>query len=132
MRPNIKLLKKVRKYILKHPERYNQNIWRGRNPCGTTACIAGATIICAYPRLIGATLLNYLADTDASRIPRIAAQKLGLNQWESTRLFNVVSDWPQPFKAQYIDARTAFCRSSAAANYIDSIIEKKLKNIILD
>lgn len=49
---NKALLRKVRNRIRKIPESYYQGTWCRADkgaPCGTIACIAGETIICAAP-----------------------------------------------------------------------------------
>lgn len=141
---NIELLRKVRDRIRDIPESYDQTHWAApseTSPCGTTACIAGETIICAATTVKdGIAKLNRLQNGRHESIPTAAAKLLGLPdpKWEfqggrneTAILFDSVLDdddvltvaWPKQFKARYDRARTVRGRARAAAAYLDHIIE---------
>lgn len=42
---NIPLIRKVMEYLTAHPEEHDQLVWAQRTPCGTTACMAGHTVL---------------------------------------------------------------------------------------
>ena len=123
---NVKLLRKVAKYIMEEPRRLNMGNWlrsakevcylskSRRPPCGTVACIAGTACIVA-----GIAKLVPEGKKQVYRLPPdgpLAAQKvLGLTQEEACRLFlvdiewgdgpfdGVEGHWPEQFAAVYSD-----------------------------
>lgn len=51
---DIPLARKVLEHIEAHPEEHNQAYFAGRNECGTTACIAGHTLLVSGQYHLGA------------------------------------------------------------------------------
>jgi hypothetical protein len=114
-RLNIELFKKVRERIAAIPESYDQNRWYKRtsvSPCGTAACLAGETIICAAPTIDeGIRQLRELHDEDEADfdIPNTAGELLGLDgdymQWgtEHDIFMGEAKGWPEPYRTQFTE-----------------------------
>lgn len=81
---NVKLLKQVRDYIAKHPERYNQSKW-----CGTECCVAGTAAFLSGKvtsrKVRAADPMSTWANTE---IRDIARRALRITQREADRLFS--------------------------------------------
>jgi hypothetical protein len=106
---NTERLLDVLTYITEHPERHNQEIWVERSDCGTTACLAGWTVMRhgdtiewrPYPAvsIAGAVTIadtvTVEGDPDTWDIPSRAAHLLGLNHTDAEYLFsplNTITD----------------------------------------
>jgi hypothetical protein len=116
---NVKLLRRIQKRILKHPDSYDQNVMISRDECGTTACIAGWAVLLSPldPGFIG----DY-----ASK----ATLLLGLDDEQAIRLFDVIEDgyccgWPDKYVRAYLRAKTPRGRARAAMRRIDHFIKTK-------
>jgi len=101
---NVKLLKKVRDYIAKHPEKYDQSTW-----CGTACCIAGHAVALGRAatrkevdhRLIGSVSLSI----DAQQLLQLEpsqAHRLFHSSWENVAYgrFRVDFDMPPGKRAR--------------------------------
>jgi len=136
-RLNIALLKKVRNRIKRIPQSYNQNKWYGRSstsPCGTVACLAGETIICAAPRVAqGIKNLRKAFDEYGDAIPQRAAQLLGLrgdyfslSNEGQTKIFQADgTGLPQPYRGEFQRARTRRDKAKVIVAYLDHVIETR-------
>lgn len=120
-----KLLLKIKRHILAHPDTYRQDEWH----CGTAACIAGH-----------AALLSGLADSvaiDLDGAARPVRNGRILNEdWEdlgyealgrrasNSSLFSgsPVFSWPEPFNTDWKQANTRKARAQVAARRIDYFI----------
>ena len=115
---NKRLLLKTAKRIEKVPESYHQGWWATKDPsapCGTTACIAGETLICSERKVsdglnkLWRSLHNFTVSDQAENL-------LGLTDYESGIVFDgTASRWPQPFHKQYHQAKTQRGQANAAA-----------------
>lgn len=132
-RLNIELFKKVRERIATVPESYNQNQWvkqSRRSPCGTVACLAGETIICAAPTIQdGIKELNNLIEHNDFEVPTRAAKLLGLrgNFWnldgEETDIFLARGEgFPEPFRTKFRRAQRLNDKAAVVVSYLDHII----------
>lgn len=95
----VKRCRILRNYLRMHPETHNQNYWGQKNHCGTTLCAAGATIMLfGIPhrwvlepssdysfRLIAGEYED--SDMSSYQVQHLAAQVLGLTNYESDKLF---------------------------------------------
>ena len=125
---NIRLLKRVRDYILAEPRRVNMAVWgdiRSGNvapACGTVACIAGWTkVLVKRPNLAkliqdAGKLDDFFDDAD-----KVAKEKLGLSLNQAQQLF-YVHHWPSPFETRYNRSRLSKQRARVVADRIDYFI----------
>lgn len=137
MKPNakaVRLLRKVIAHIKAQPKRLGMWEWAAlnkRSPGGTTACIAGWSIILSQPkpeRFIGienSVNLHALFQGQQSWGPlpgRAAAKLLKIDAEQANRLFNV-GEWPYLFEIKYRMAKTARGQASAAVSRIEHFIQ---------
>lgn len=133
-RLNIELLKKVQRRIKTIPESYDQNYWVGgsnRAPCGTVACLAGETIICAAPSIEEGIRKLRRMDNKGIDIPNTAAKLLGLNgnYWYSnleneTKIFlGNGSGFPEPYCTEFKRARRKVDKAAVVVRYLNQIIK---------
>jgi hypothetical protein len=138
---NLELLRKVRNRIAEIPESYDQSWFAVSNPdspCGTAACLAGETIICAAPSISGGiSHLNMLneqwLDSDAEHLraaPPVveAASLLGITSEDACQMFESDGrDWPAPYSNQFEDALNAgssFDQAQVAVAYLDECLKR--------
>lgn len=110
---NVKLLRKVQKWIREEPLRLRMAWWKRKAseiigqpapPCNTTHCIAGAAIMLAGKKM---------PKNDAGLEPAIKAAKLlgitanteSFGDTEAAKLF-FFQKWPTQFKAKYTEEKT--------------------------
>lgn len=130
---NVELLKKVRDYIVKHPNRFvmdaylftpeNSGIKNGFeaddgefinfDKCGTAACIAGWTCLIKEEEVV--KISGNFPFHGAGR------DHLELTEDQAGRLF-YTDDWPEPYRGNYQDADDQSARSRIAAARIDHFI----------
>jgi hypothetical protein len=126
---NIKLLNRVKKYILAEPRRYNQNatlrkldeydraeLGSDKPPCNTLGCIAGWTCHLSGDTPRKRNSFNY----------ERARKALGLTPKEADRLFAYtwnIGAWPEKFLQKYDAAKTPAGRARAAAQRIEHFIK---------
>lgn len=144
---NVRLLRRIQKFITKEPRRFfmhdfvvqvkNSSQWNtyceiihdlssDMPPCGTAACIAGTANI-----LTGARIARTIRSDER------AAKALGVDSFYEWRdkhatpyrppahpLF-LVDGWPQPFRSQYEEATTPIQRAKVACARIDLFIATK-------
>lgn len=129
-KPNVKLLRKIQKHILKEPRRFFMDWYIARKsqlredtfasdngtrqefaPCGTAACIAGWACL--------------LSGNEALDFHRTALHVLNIRDSEPFRahvLFDV-NGWAQPFQSQYKKAKKPEARAEIAASRIEYFIK---------
>jgi hypothetical protein len=109
---NRELLLKVADTIEKHPDNfdmgqwYRHSAWRKQHyGCGTVACIAGWTVICAYgqDKVMFTDSFVRVKDVDSGAgtgisapVPNVAQQLLGLTDEQADELF-YVPRWPEEY-----------------------------------
>jgi hypothetical protein len=81
---NVPLLQKALDHIEAHPEEWEQELWGKRQPCGTTACLAGhITLIDGWtPVLHGLSFGEWLdveRDGRKETVPVAATLSLGIS-----------------------------------------------------
>ena len=105
---NVKLLRKVEKFLLDEPRRFDMSNWVIDSnsklarvlkppPCGTMCCIAGAAVV-IHEKI----KLNH---TDLTSVFGKSMGILDLPQDQAERLF-AARNWPSKFCAAYNTART--------------------------
>lgn len=121
---NIALLKKVRDYIAKYPEKYEQGEW-----CGTRCCIAGHAIVIsgAFRRHeishpADNLYLLFLERLDRPTFMSSGAKILGLTQVQAHRLF---AYWPKRFSYEMDSASSMAARSRVAVKRINHFIKTR-------
>lgn len=116
---NVRLLRKVQKYILSEPLRIDMGTWEGKGndipvlitpPCKTTHCIAGSALFLDNPRCRLRNTSNISVATRAAKLLGIEYEYSGScwSDWqdgyneanEAIRLFSLGS-WPEPFASKY-------------------------------
>jgi hypothetical protein len=116
---NIKLLKQVRDYISKHPQRYDQSRW-----CGTACCVAGTAAF-----LSGEVSARKVHTADrngeiACEIRDIARKALRLSEEKADRLFN--AKWEHlPERYQVADCMDGETQAAIAYDRINRFIETR-------
>jgi hypothetical protein len=131
---NIKLLRKVKNYILEEPRRFDMSTFgsvfkskinfkdatgesaRNFPPCGTTACIAGWALGVNAPRP-----KSFFKKLKYGAIPNLAQKKLRLSHEEKERLFYDAS-WPSKYSLALLAAKTPAGRARVAAERIEHFI----------
>lgn len=138
-KPNISLLRKIQKAILKYPNQFNMGWWfqecdsqgdpAGR--CGTAACIAGWAV--ALSRQFNGKKLNVVknktwdASEKAAELLKIPVERIwppGGSVFGSSKhpLF-FTEQWPVRFRRQYKNAISAKEAAKAASDRIDYFIK---------
>lgn len=119
---NVKLLRKVIKHISGESRRLEMAVFGEKvdpsepdsPPCGTTACIAGWSMILSGKYKL--TEKGFPYDDSA------ATELLGIDGYQANRLF-YVGEWPKKFRDRHDTAKTPRGRSSAAVARIESFIK---------
>lgn len=126
---NIKLLRRVQKFLLAEPRRFDMCNWvqaaeysvlLEKPPCGTACCIAGAAVI--LDRKIDPG--KALAALNGVNIPNAARTALGLTFGQEDQLF-YTGGWPQKFQDAYYQAKTPLQRAKIGVARIDRFIKTK-------
>jgi hypothetical protein len=86
---NIKLLKKVKRHIMRHANKFGMSLFTYTNECGTAHCIAGWICELKEERL---------------KTTETAADLIEVNHEYAWDLFYM--RWPEPYKQQYLDLCT--------------------------
>lgn len=133
---NIAKLKKLKKWILADPRRYNQNTWLEtgdtqkvllqKPPCGTVACLAGAA--CLMEGYIPAgRFLNAVFKPGSKEdifVADAAQEILGITPGQRGKLFGLAGHgWDTKANKAYLEATTLEGRARAAAMAIDALIK---------
>lgn len=88
---NVDSMMIVRDHIKAHPEQHDQGMWYDDETvtCGTTACIAGHTIL-----LLGSAeeKMDLVLNAEHVWVPEMAAAHLGLSSFEVQFLFYTMDD----------------------------------------
>ena len=129
---NTKLLRKVQKFLLKEPRRFDMLDWLApsafsntvleKPPCGTTCCIAGAAFILDRKVEPGKALTEY--ETYQISVRDIATDALGLDLDQRERLF-YTADWPVKYCVAYHRAKTQRQRVKVGVARIEHFIKTK-------
>lgn len=134
MHLKIAKLKKLKRWILDEPRRYNQNVWftqRGdlvadqKPPCGTVACLGGSA--CLMEGLTVSGMFDTMVEVNGNPTPirEVAGEILGLSSSQADQLFESDGDgWPNKARAAYHSATTPEQYAKAAAMAIDALIEQ--------
>lgn len=95
---NIELAEKVLKQVTEHPETHEQLTWGYRTPCGTTACLAGWTVVfgalpvyraeCGERAEFG-DLIRAAVDSSSEEgfVDDVAAELLGMDEETASSIF---------------------------------------------
>lgn len=102
---NVKLLRKVQKAILAHPDQFSMYEWfppyldNGAiaGGCGTAACVAGWAVHC---KRRGKTLKKTKELTRKKNINSAAQKALGLTDLQASSLFHL-DNWPIRFQERW-------------------------------
>ena len=130
---NVKLLRKVQKFLLAEPRRFDMSQWIAPAdneeanvlkppPCGTACCIAGAAFM--IDRKIKPRGAPERQDIQSTSIGFAAAKALGLNEDQTNRLY-YTSGWPMKFEEAYEEAETPLQRAKAGVARIEHFIKTK-------
>lgn len=132
---NIKLLKKVRDKILQEPTQFGMYSWYSKMSyaanCGTTACIAGWTVVIANKttplREYTIVLTNKITNSkeyDVLYTETKASNLLNLTHSQCKELFYNYN-WPIKFREPYLVGEPGSLeRASIAYNFINWFIKK--------
>lgn len=122
---NKALLRKVAKYILAEPRRYDQrtfgtSVRKSVSPCGTQACIAGWAAFLAN----GTNPASFR--DEGINIQSEAQEALGLTDAETDTLFiawpeDDIGGWPEPYCTEYRKAKNKQAKAEVAARYLRRI-----------
>jgi hypothetical protein len=140
MHLKIAKLKKLKKWILDEPRRYNQKWWiYGRNSnvvaqqepsCGTAACLAGsACLMEGYKASRGkAPTFDYVLKPGKLKhyeVRPLAMKILRLKEYEADQLFAAsLNGWPEKAINLYIQSDDPKTHAEAAAMAIDALIKQ--------
>lgn len=135
---NIAKLKKLKKWILDEPRRYNQNTWVDMGgkyasiqnpPCGTVACLAGsACLMEGYVPIPGTNSVRKPHSKGELFVADVAAAILKLNFSEQGNFFALNGEgWDSKASRAYKAATTPKQRAKAAAMAIDALIKQGSK-----
>lgn len=95
---NIELAERVLKQVTEHPETHEQSEWGRKTPCGTTACLAGWTILlAATPVWVDdegdrsefgqLTLASVHVDAGEHFVDDVARELLGMDEKTASSIF---------------------------------------------
>lgn len=136
---NVRLLRKIQKYITDEPRRFLMNAWGFKvkdadewskktylfydassemPPCRTAACIAGTANL-----LTGGRRLD--AATRAAKILGVKTPQQYARQGVDHPLF-ILSAWPEPYRLRYRNAYGVTQRAKIACQRIDYLIRTGL------
>lgn len=125
---NVKLLRKVQKFLLDEPRRFDMCNWitnQAENmdvlkdpPCGTACCIAGAVYVIANKLQLDPEK-EY---PSSAEVNYFAISALGLGKVEADRLF-LTPWWPEELYKKYDSARTPLQRAKVGVARIEHFIK---------
>lgn len=122
---NVKLLRKVQKFLLDEPRRFDMSNWVRDSglsnilkhpPCGTACCIAGAAFV------LDKKLSLKKSTFDGVTVEIDARCSLELTPYESDRLFYRIN-WPGSFSLKYGQAKTPLARAKVGVARIEHFIK---------
>lgn len=133
-KPNVALLRKIQKAILKYPDQFNMAWWFQKKDskgnlagrCGTAACIAGWAVTLARVKNIerAKPFRKQLAYQRVIwDLPGDASNLLGLQTESETNGLFCTSSWPAKFRKRYDHATTAKQAARAASDRISHFIK---------
>lgn len=140
---NIRKLRKLQRWILAEPRRFNMTQWAAelevineqKPPCDTVGCLAGMACHMEAGKLESDSSIVTRKDGIRKYIPLEAARILDLDNAQAGNLF-LLSDswsadfsgsWPPIWESRYYQAKTLKGKARVAARYIDFFIKKKGK-----
>lgn len=138
---NVAKLKKLKKWILDEPRRYNQATWIDTHPssrylrdqqppCGTVACMAGNACLMegykqANPQSSDFDMVSPDGDNTEVEVEVAARMILDLSESQADKLFDPeASGWDKDARALYFESDLPNSRARAAAMAIDALIKK--------
>ena len=144
---NVVKLKKLKKWILAEPRRYNQKWWMFSSrssvvmeqepPCGTAACLAGNACLMEgykpYKENEATRGFIYFVTKPHEKkqfdIADLGQKILGLTEFQSSNLFvSNCGGWSDRSKNAYFRSMTLLGRARAAAMAIDDLIASNSKS----
>lgn len=130
-RINVPLLRKVQKFLLAEPRRFDMGSWvelaeqadiLRRPPCGTACCIAGAAFLIDKKIEVKGALNN--DKVLYGDILGGASRALKIDDRQENLLF-FVGWWPRKFQVAYNSAKTPLARAKAGVARINHFIKTK-------
>ena len=135
----VKQLRKLEKYILAEPRRFNMRAWveghatsvfrRQKPPCGIVGCLGGNAIVMEGHDLTYDDSRRVLIDGRMTSVEPMARRILGLDLDQADRLFYVHSmqpaakyAWPEKFDKAYRKAGSMKARARVAVARIEHFI----------
>jgi hypothetical protein len=143
---NVTKLRKLKKWILAEPRRYNQKYWmfsahsdvvlNQAPPCGTAACLAGsACLMEGYKPYIDENVesrIDYVRKPRGKKqfnIENLGQEILGLTDYQSNNLFSSsCNGWSDRSRNAYFCSITLQDRAQAAVMAIDDFIASNSKS----
>lgn len=135
MKPEaVRLLRRVKKHILEEPRRLDMSDWVETSkvsPCGTTACIAGWTLLLKLPPKERRAVLvepdayvkrDMLTAGERAMFLEHAENALELDRCQSMRLF-YDDNWPKGFDRAFDKACSRKARAQVTADRIEHFIK---------
>lgn len=117
---NVKLLRRVQKYILKNPEEFRMEDWSTKSRCVTTHCIGG-TMVMLDRRIDGPTLHKLAAKESLYYVARdLLWSGFGIT---SSDIFYAYR-WPKKIGDRYTELITPVLKAELASKAIDWFIKK--------
>lgn len=139
---NVKLLRKVQKFLLAEPRRFFMSVFgegpedigeeyyfdneKYRPPCGTMACIGGTAVWCEKPRVFAKMVKK---NVSGDELGDAAGKLLGLTTEQASRLFYFKDwndgeiGWPDKFEIAYENAKTPLQRAKVGVARIERFIK---------
>lgn len=129
---NIRLLRKIQKFLLAEPRRFEMTSWISPAdrtaelieipPCGTALCIAGAAYVIEKKLKLDYTRKG------ATEVRDFAVKAIGLDPRDfGNGLFYTV-DWKQKFQSAYYMAKTPLDRAKVGVAVIEDFIKSSRKS----
>jgi hypothetical protein len=126
----VRLLRRVARAIVKHPELYNQA--NGRSPsqrCGTAGCILG-WVAHFNPQALVRVRKSFPRDSKYGQLFMKAATALGLNESKASALWHA-ENWPDKFVAKHVKySRSPLRWTKRAAGVIARNAAKRIEHFI--
>lgn len=132
LKVNVKLFRKMQKYIIEEPRRLEMCTWviEGDDvaPCGTAACIAGTALLLNGPARLKSNRLRKIRKLgnhtlSITEFTMAGAKALGLSYTRASRAFIAQGNhWPSPFREKHQIAKGLFDG--------DEITEQKYRRVV--
>lgn len=110
---NTELMLRVADAIEAHPERFDMSEWIYADPCGTSGCIAGWTVMTACgDRLRVYNTKQITLDGHVAGTASLAQDLLGLDDETADNLF-FMSEWPNDIREQIDEGEMSEAQGAA-------------------